>query len=117
MSNIKKGRIVKNHSLFVLLDKDDNSFFIWYCDSKNVYNAFIQHYKLQFSKTIKCIENMKSSERKPCIFVLEDVLGTRQDCYVLSIVWTKIFIEKGFKSVESDSVLYDVNNIYFLINN
>lgn len=113
MSNIrKKGSIIKNHSLYVLLDKDDKRFFVWYCDSKNVYDAFKQHYKLKFFKTKNWIENMKEINKKPCIFVLEDVFGSRQDCYVLTLIWTRIFIENGFRSIESEPVLHDVNNLY-----
>lgn len=108
----KKEPEVKDQSLYVLLNKDDNSFFIGYCGTENVYDAFRKHYSMQYSKTKEWIEKQKNENKKPCIFILETLNGTRQNCYTLSLIWTKIFLENNFKSIETESVLKDVNFIY-----
>lgn len=102
----------KEYALYILLNKSDNSFFIWYCDAKNVYDAFRLHYSLKFMKTKEWIENIKKQNKKPCIFILERINGTREDCYALTLIWTKIFIGNNFISIESDNVLNDVRYLY-----
>ena len=103
---------MKKHAIYVLLNKSDNTFFVWYCDAKNVYDAFRLHYNLKVLKTKNWIDKIKLNQQKPCVFILEIIEGTRKDCYSLSLIWSKIFIENNLKSIETESILTDIVNIH-----
>lgn len=100
------------YSLYLLLNKNDNTFFVGYCYSDNIKNNYKNHYIGYFNKTKTWIEEMKMNNQRPCIFVLENLFVTKSKAYKHLIVWTKIISEKKYLNIENNNTSVYAKDLY-----
>lgn len=104
--------VKKNYSIYILLDKDSKTFYIWYAINESLANTYRRHYTETIKKTKTWFEELKKTNKKPCIFILETQEMSRPECYILTLIWNKIFLENGYKSIETKEILEEANDIY-----
>lgn len=66
--------------------------------------TYCLHYNGYKYKTENSIDELKAQGLKPCCFKLEIVNCTEIQAYRYRIVWTKIFMEQGYKNLDKGNI-------------
>lgn len=111
---------VDNRAIYVLMSPISKEFFCSHCPTKSLQGLYRQHFSQNRPKTAKWIEeDLKSIGLHPCLFVLEEVNCTKVEAFSFVIVWTKIFHESGYESLQQGNVmdykeeLFDNNQVLY----
>ena len=91
-------------TIYVLLNKEDKTFFIAYGLDHAVKNTYRWHHNGRSYKTKQWIENMIREGKRPCLFNLQTKLDTRANTYYRMVVWMKVLKEHGYKAINPGSI-------------
>ena len=82
-----------------------NEFYVGHTLAHNIRSTYKDHYTETKYKTAAMIRELKINNLKPCCFVLETQFCTAVQAYKYVVVWTKIFIEQGYKNLDAGAVV------------
>ena len=108
----RKPKIEKEQelSIYLLLSPTAKKFLVSYCNKENIRETYRHNLKGRRDASRAFIQEI--SPERPCLFVLETFHGTVRQATNLMIVWTKIFMEKGYESYNRAELLEMVDNLY-----
>lgn len=114
MKRSKKNQYTEkqNRIIYVLLNPLSKEFYIGHCKEKILKRIYSQHYNGERYQTQKSIELLKKQNYHPCLFILEELYSTKVEAYNYVIVWTKIFIENGYKNLDHGNILNYIDELY-----
>ena len=114
MARSKKSQytVKADRVIYLLLSPLSKDFFISHCQKSLIIDVFKHHYYGKRYKTEASIETLKKKELHPCLFILETVNATKVEAYNYVIVWTKIFSEAGYTSLDKGNVLCYAEDLY-----
>lgn len=97
---------VENRAIYVLMSPISKEFFCSHCPTKSLHGLYRQHFSQNRPKTARWIaEDLKSIGLHPCLFILEELNCTKVEAFSYVIVWTKIFHEAGYESLQQGNVM------------
>ena len=102
----------KQRSIYILLNPHTKEFYIDYTLTNNVRQLYIEHCLGNRQKTKDMVYAMKQSALRPCCFELCEINCTKVEAYRAVIVWTKIFVERGYKSVDRGNVSEYIHDVF-----
>lgn len=114
MARSKKSQYNKKHNriIYILINPLSKEFFISHCKETLQKNIFYQHCRGRCYQTVKTIDELKKQNLHPCFFILEKLYSTKVEAYNYVIVWTKIFIENGYKNLDHGNILNYISELY-----
>lgn len=114
MPHSKKSQYtqINNRVIYLLLNPLTKEFFISHCQEDLIIDIFKHHYYGKRYPTKECIEDLKSEDLHPCLFILERLHSTKVDAYNYVIAWTKIFHEAGYTNLNQGNILDYIDNLH-----
>lgn len=114
MARSKKSQYTKkeNRTIYILLNPLSNEFYIGHCKSTLIKDVFKQHYYGERFYTKESFYNLKKQGLHPCLFLLENIYSSKVEAYKHVIVWTKIFLENGYTSLNQGNILDYINSLH-----
>lgn len=97
--------IKKDRTIYLIKHPTTKEFYIGHTLSHNVRSTYKDHYIETKYKTTNMIRELKKTRQKPCSFALETINCTAVQAYRYVIVWTKIFLEKGYINLDTGAVI------------
>ena len=97
-------KVVKERMLFVILNPLNKEFFVANTLAHRMRKTYCLHYNGYKYRTENSIDELKAQGLKPCCFKLEIVNCTEIQAYRYQIVWTKIFMEQGYKNLDKGNI-------------
>ena len=95
----------KDRVIYLLLNPVTKEFFISHCQKNLIIEVFRHHYYGQRYQTKECVEDLKTENLHPCLFVLEEINSTKVEAYNYVIAWTKILLEAGYTNLNEGNIL------------
>lgn len=95
----------KNRIIYMVRHPETNDFYVGHTLSHNMRSTYKDHYIETKYKTANMVRHLKSENKKPCCFLLDELTCTAVQAYRYVIVWTKIFMEYGYINLDTNSVV------------
>ena len=107
MARSRKSQYIDkdNRVIYLLLNPITKEFFISHCQEKLIIDVFRHHYYGKRFQTKECVDDLKTEDLHPCLFVLETINSTKVEAYNYVIVWTKIFLEVGYTNLNEGNIV------------
>ena len=101
----------KDYVIYILLSPTDKKFFVGSCQKESIRETYRHNIKGRRDSTRQFIQEIAPD--RPCFFVLEELVGTTAQALNLIIVWTKIFLERGYTSFNYASLIEMTDHLYY----
>lgn len=113
MKHSKKSQYteVKNRSIYLLLSPLSKEFFIGHCRKDLLKSVFQDHFRGERPHTSDCFTKLREKNLRPCLFELEEVVCTKVEAFNYVVVWTKIFHECGYKSLNKGNIMTYIDDL------
>lgn len=107
MAHSKKSQYTEKNDrvIYLLLNTLTKEFLISHCQKNLIIDVFRHHYYGKRFQTKESIEDLKTEELHPCLFILEELNSTKVEAYNYVIAWTKIFVEAGYTNLMEGNIL------------
>ena len=114
MARSKKSQYTEKDTrvIYILLNPLSKEFYIGHCKETSLKHIFQKHYYGERYQTKESVNSLKNQKLHPCLFVLEKLYSTKVEAYNYVIVWTKIFIENGYKNLDTGNILNYINELF-----
>lgn len=114
MAHSKKSQYTEKNDrvIYLLLNPLTKEFFISHCQKTLIIDVFKHHYYSKRFQTKECIEDLKSEDLHPCLFVLETINSTKVEAYNHVIAWTKIFLEAKYTNLNEGNILNYIADLH-----
>ena len=100
----KKEELIEDLSIYAIHFPADNCIFIDKCNSNSLEKTYKRHYYCENSKTKEVFKESKNKNKKPPMFLLQQLNATRQEAFYYQIAWEKYFLEHGFKTLSGEKL-------------
>lgn len=97
--------------IYLLLSPISKEFFIGHCRKDLLKDIFKDHYYGQRYQTRACFTELKRANLHPCLFILEELTCTKVEAFNYVVIWTKIFHETGYKSLNQGNVIKYIESL------
>ena len=107
MRGTKKSQCteVDDRAIYIMMSPVSKEFFCGHCTLRILRNLYRQHMCEHYTKTSEWIQELKRNDLHPCLFVLEEVRCSKVEAYNYVVVWTKIFSDAGYTSLQQGNVM------------
>lgn len=105
-------RNTQKQIIFLLRSPKSKEFFVGHCQPDSLMPIFRQHWAGDRIYTDKCFLELKKEGLHPCLAVLEEIYATNVEAYRSVIAWTKIFVDAGFKNLNTGNIEYYMQDMF-----
>lgn len=107
MPRPRKSQYTKKaeRTLYVLISPTSKEFIVGKTLATNLRSTYKDHYIETKYKSADMVRELKSNDLKPCCFRLETLICTEVEAYHRLVVWTRLFVENGYKPLEKKETL------------
>lgn len=88
--------------IYAFISKDKNIFYINLCNKDSERETYRHNIKGRRYYSKNFIDDMQGV--RPCMFILDEIRGTERAALRYKIVWTKIFMQNGYKSYNNEKI-------------
>lgn len=99
-------KLENEQSIYIILDENTREFYIGKTAPKNLRSTYHNHYNLKNKKTKINFELGKKNNKPPAMYLIETIEIVKISPYNRQLIWTKFFIEKGYKALDKTITPY-----------
>lgn len=96
---------VEDRVIYVLHAAESTKFYVSHCRKDLLKDVYKDHLRGERYKTCAFTAARKAQNTRPCVHILEELSCTKLDAYHHVIAWTKIFVDRGFESLDQGDVV------------